>query len=92
MRLFAAFALALAVAVPGFARAAEPYGIGLEGFPYPHPVSMLALSEDEDALRASAGRPTPRDARPGARIRNQLPGLQGEKSCPARCRDYGWRQ
>jgi pimeloyl-ACP methyl ester carboxylesterase len=51
MRLIAAFALALAVAVPGHARAAEPYGIGLEGFPYPHPVSMLTLSEDEDALR-----------------------------------------
>ena len=26
-------------------------GIGLEGFPYPHPVSMLTLSEDDDALR-----------------------------------------
>jgi pimeloyl-ACP methyl ester carboxylesterase len=51
MRLIAAFALALAVAFPGLARAAEPYGIGLEGFPYPHPVSMLRLSEDEDALR-----------------------------------------
>jgi len=51
MRLIAAFSLALAVAIPSFARAAEPYGIGLEGFAYPHPVSMLALSEDEDALR-----------------------------------------
>src|SRR4026209_1052774 len=51
MRLIAAFALALAMAVPGFARAAEPYGIGLEGFAYPYPVSMLTLSEDEDALR-----------------------------------------
>jgi pimeloyl-ACP methyl ester carboxylesterase len=51
MRLIAAFALALAVAVPNLSRAAEPYGIGLEGFPYPYPVSMLALSEDEDALR-----------------------------------------
>ena len=51
MRLIAAFALALAVAVPGPARGAEPYGIGLEGFPYPHPVSMFTLSEDEDGLR-----------------------------------------
>lgn len=51
MRLIAALTLALAVAFPGLARSAEPYGIGLEGFPYPHPVSMLALSEDDDALR-----------------------------------------
>jgi pimeloyl-ACP methyl ester carboxylesterase len=51
MRLIAAFALALTVAAPSFARAAEPYGIGLEGFAYPHPVSMLALSEGDDALR-----------------------------------------
>ena len=51
MRLIVALALALAVVAPSFASAAEPYGIGLEGFPYPHPVSMLALSEDDDALR-----------------------------------------
>jgi pimeloyl-ACP methyl ester carboxylesterase len=51
MRLIAALVLALAVAVPSLSRAAEPYGIGLEGFPYPHPVSILPLSEDEDALR-----------------------------------------
>jgi len=51
MRLIAALTLALSLAVPAVARAAEPYGIGLEGFAYPHPVSMLALSEDDDALR-----------------------------------------
>jgi len=51
MRLIAALALALVVVVLGPARAAEPYGIGLEGFPYPHPVTMLALSEDDAALR-----------------------------------------
>jgi pimeloyl-ACP methyl ester carboxylesterase len=51
MRLIAALVVAFAMAVPDLARAAEPYGIGLEGFPYPHPVSMLTLSEDEDALR-----------------------------------------
>lgn len=51
MRLIAALALTLAVVLPGPARSAEPYGIGLEGFPYPHPVSMRALSEDDDALR-----------------------------------------
>ena len=51
MRLIAALAFALAASFPGLAHSAEPYGIGLEGFPYPHPVSMLTLSEDEDALR-----------------------------------------
>lgn len=51
MRLIAALTLALAVAFPGLAQSAEPYGIGLEGFAYPHPVSMLALSADDDALR-----------------------------------------
>ncbi len=51
MRLIAALVLALAVAAPSLGRAAEPYGIGLEGFPYPHPVSLLTLSEDEDGLR-----------------------------------------
>jgi pimeloyl-ACP methyl ester carboxylesterase len=51
MRLIAALTLALTVAFPGLARSAEPYGIGLEGFAYPHPVAMLALSEDDDALR-----------------------------------------
>jgi len=51
MRLIAALTLALAVAFPGLGRAAEPYGIGLEGFAYPHPVAMLTLSEDDDALR-----------------------------------------
>jgi pimeloyl-ACP methyl ester carboxylesterase len=49
MRLAAALVLALTLA--GGARAAEPYGIGLEGFPYPHPVAMLDLSEDSDTLR-----------------------------------------
>jgi len=51
MRLIAALIFALAVAAPSLGRAAEPYGIGLEGFPYPHPVSLLTLSEDEDGLR-----------------------------------------
>ena len=51
MRLIAALVLALAVVAPSLGRAAEPYGLGLEGFPYPHPVSLLTLSEDEDGLR-----------------------------------------
>ena len=51
MRLIAAFTLGLVLAISAPSHAAEPYGIGLEGFPYPHPVAMLALSEDDDALR-----------------------------------------
>ena len=31
------------------ARAAEPYGIGLEGFPYPQPVSMFATPGEGDS-------------------------------------------
>ena len=37
--------------LPAWAWAAEPYGIGLEGFAYPYPVSMLALPTDGEALR-----------------------------------------
>src|SRR5215510_14739324 len=51
MRMIAAFALALVVSGTGIAHAAEPYGIGLEGFAYPYPVAMLTLSDNEDALR-----------------------------------------
>src|ERR1700734_271975 len=29
----------------------EPYGIGLEGFPYPYPVSLLPLVNDGEQLR-----------------------------------------
>ena len=29
----------------------EPYGIGLEGFPYPYPVSLLPVVNDGEALR-----------------------------------------
>ena len=29
----------------------EPFGIGLEGFPYPYPVRMFTLSEDGERLR-----------------------------------------
>src|SRR6267142_5596330 len=31
--------------------AAEPYGIGLEGFAYPYPVSMLAVPGEGETLR-----------------------------------------
>jgi pimeloyl-ACP methyl ester carboxylesterase len=44
-------ALAFGLAAPGFASAAEPYGVGLEGFAYPYPVTMLALPGESEALR-----------------------------------------
>src|ERR1700761_6276012 len=43
--------LALGVAAPNFVSAAEPYGIGLEGFPYPYPVTMQTLPAQGEALR-----------------------------------------
>jgi pimeloyl-ACP methyl ester carboxylesterase len=33
------------------ANAEEPYGIGLEGFPYPYPVAMLSLVNEGEPLR-----------------------------------------
>ena len=36
---------------PRLVLAAEPYGIGLEGFPYPYPVSMLTLPSEGEPLR-----------------------------------------
>jgi pimeloyl-ACP methyl ester carboxylesterase len=55
-RLFAAaFAAALASTIaPAIAvepAPREPYGINLEGFPYPHPVSLLPLVNDGEQLR-----------------------------------------
>jgi hypothetical protein len=31
--------------------AAEPYGIALEGFPYPYPVSFFPLAQEAETLR-----------------------------------------
>ncbi|MGA2056028.1 MAG: alpha/beta hydrolase [Bradyrhizobium sp.] len=48
-----AFCLAPAQAAerePGIAQR-EPYGIGLEGFPYPYPVNLLPLVNDGEQLR-----------------------------------------
>src|SRR5438477_4549313 len=51
-----AFSVAL-LALPAIAANAaestqrEPYGIGLEGFSYPYPVSMLPLTNDGEQLR-----------------------------------------
>ncbi len=51
MKRFAVLLVLAFVLAGGFARAAEPYGIGLEGFPYPYPVSMLAVPTEGEALR-----------------------------------------
>ncbi|MGJ4886870.1 alpha/beta fold hydrolase [Bradyrhizobium sp. HKCCYLRH3099] len=50
----ALFAALLAVAptmAPAADTAREPYGINLEGFPYPYPVSLLPLVNDGEQLR-----------------------------------------
>jgi pimeloyl-ACP methyl ester carboxylesterase len=49
-RVISAFALGLAL-LAGGARAAEPYGIGLEGFAYPYPVAMLSVPAENETLR-----------------------------------------
>jgi pimeloyl-ACP methyl ester carboxylesterase len=51
MRFIALLAAAFALLAPDGARAAEPYGIGLEGFAYPYPVTMLTLASDAEPLR-----------------------------------------
>lgn len=43
------------------AKAAEPYGVGLEGFAYPYPVAMLTLPPEGEALRMAY-----MDVKPGA--------------------------
>ena len=55
-RLFAAaFAAVLASTIPPAIAVEpaprEPYGINLEGFPYPHPVNLLPLVNDGEQLR-----------------------------------------
>jgi pimeloyl-ACP methyl ester carboxylesterase len=52
--LFAAFLTAFMTLLLASGRAAEmrePYGIGLEGYPYPYPVNMLPLVNDGEQLR-----------------------------------------
>ena len=44
----------------------EPYGIGLEGYPYPYPVNMLPLVNDGEALRMAYMDVTP--AQPNGRV------------------------
>ena len=50
---------------PGIAQR-EPYGIGLEGFPYPYPVNMLPLVNDGEQLRMAYMDVTP--AQPNGRV------------------------
>ena len=50
-RLLVSLALGLGLIAPAFSCAAEPYGIGLEGFAYPYPVSMLTLPGEGQTLR-----------------------------------------
>jgi proline iminopeptidase len=54
-RLVIALCAALLTIAPGLAQAGEaprePYGINLEGFPYPYPVNLLPLTNDGEQLR-----------------------------------------
>ncbi|THD56645.1 MAG: alpha/beta hydrolase [Bradyrhizobium sp.] len=53
MRKFAAalYAVLLATIPAQAAEQREPYGIGLEGFPYPYPVNLLPLVNDGEPVR-----------------------------------------
>src|SRR5438105_3111731 len=62
MRAFALLCAALMFAVAP-AHAAEPYGIGLEGFPYPQPVSMFATPGEGETLRMAYMDVKPQNAR-----------------------------
>ncbi|MBR1233728.1 alpha/beta fold hydrolase [Bradyrhizobium sp. AUGA SZCCT0182] len=46
-----ASALLASLHAPAGATAREPYGIGLEGFAYPYPVSLLPLTNDGEQVR-----------------------------------------
>ena len=71
-RLLTALVGAAVLTAPGLsARAAEPavrepYGIGLEGFAYPYPVNMLALTNDGEPVRMAYMDVTP--AQPNGRV------------------------
>jgi pimeloyl-ACP methyl ester carboxylesterase len=44
-------ALLVSTIAPASAAEREPYGIGLEGFPYPYPINMLPLTNDGEQVR-----------------------------------------
>jgi pimeloyl-ACP methyl ester carboxylesterase len=50
-RFILLLSMALAALFPAAAWPAEPYGIGLEGFAYPYPVSMFSVPTEGEALR-----------------------------------------
>ena len=50
-RILAMVCFAFALLASRAAAAAEPYGIGLEGFAYPYPVTMLPLPNEAEPLR-----------------------------------------
>ena len=50
-RIIAALGLGFSLLASSFASAAEPYGIGLEGFAYPYPVAMLTVPGEGETLR-----------------------------------------
>jgi len=50
-RILAALVVGIGLLLSAAAQAAEPYGIGLEGFAYPYPVSMLSLPDETEPLR-----------------------------------------
>ena len=49
--LVAVFASSFTPAIAAEPAPREPYGINLEGFPYPHPVNLLPLVNDGERLR-----------------------------------------
>jgi pimeloyl-ACP methyl ester carboxylesterase len=49
--ILAAVLLALPFMPASAAEPREPYGIGLEGYPYPYPVNLLPLTNDGEQLR-----------------------------------------
>src|ERR1700731_4871183 len=49
--LVAVLASSLTPAIAAETAPREPYGINLEGFPYPHPVNLLPLVNDGEKLR-----------------------------------------
>jgi pimeloyl-ACP methyl ester carboxylesterase len=51
MRGFLPALAGVAFLIAGASRAAEPYGIGLEGFAYPYPVAMLPVPAESETLR-----------------------------------------
>jgi proline iminopeptidase len=67
LRAVAVAAVLLSSLVPAFAADSprEPYGIALEGFPYPYPVSLLPLTNDGEELRMAFMDVTP--AQPNGR-------------------------